>query len=158
MLRKFLSMQSLSGLSHSIRIIKFGVIKNLMGDRSDKFEKKISGDIAKQRYDAQKEYMTRKEKVYFADAVATENKIKEVLNDVGSFEIVYYIIFAKELQKLKRKHSEATLMQEVGVLERKWEIRGLNIDNLVKVKELYVPILLNVCRFDVGKYDKNLYA
>ena len=130
--------------------------------RISKYEKKISGDLAKERYDSEKKEMVRLERKYFAEAVDIELKIKGMLSNVGSLAIIYYIIFAKELIKIIKTHSSSTQLKEAEILQEKWKRRGLNSENLIKIKQLlipsYTPVICEVAKFDVGKFDVNCFG
>ena len=64
-----------------------------MGDRAKKYAAKISGDVAKQRYDATKDLSVKQEKVATEELVEIENKVKTTLSDVSTIMLPYYITY-----------------------------------------------------------------
>jgi len=125
--------------------------------RSRKYEKKIIGDVVGKRYDDVKKKMVRSERNYMINAVAIENEIKLLINDVGSFGIIYYIIFAKELIKMRERHAGYVLLDEVRILREKWEARGLDRERLKRIEMLYIPRYCVIARFDVGRFNINCF-
>ena len=121
-------------------------VKN-MENRAEKYKAKINGDVAKQRYDATKELSVKQEKAATEDLVKIEEQVKSILPGVSTILIPYYIIFAKEIYRLKSKHTSATLEMELCGKCRKWWVRGLEPQYLNRISLLYTGM---AC-FDVGK-------
>ena len=127
-----------------------------MGNRERKFEAKISGELMGSQFDIQKSEMVRKQKEYFINAVKIETDVKSLLSSESSHNIIYYIIFGKQLVKLMRLHSAGTLNEELCALIRKWQIRGLDRVKLNSVRSLFLPgaEYCGICfRFDVSLLD-----
>jgi len=65
--------------------------------------------------------------------VDLENMVRQIIG----FDInrVYYIIFAKELNKMMEKHKGSTLTDEADIMQSKWYNRGLDNDKLNEIKD-----------------------
>ena len=111
-----------------------------MPDRIEKFAKKISGEIRKQRYDAQKDRMVKLETKASADLVNIELQVKQMAQGYPALHLPYYIIFAKEIYKKQNKFKGQTLLNELRILDDKWHRRGLSASLLAEIKDFYVPI------------------
>ncbi|MBA7543960.1 hypothetical protein ES705_36304 [subsurface metagenome] len=110
-----------------------------MSNRIEKFAKKISGDVRKKLYDAQKEQMVKLETAYFRDHEKIQNQVKQIIGGVSSILHHYYMDFAMEIYSKQKKFSGQTLLNELTILNNKWEMRGLDSDLLLKIKRIYVP-------------------
>jgi len=115
--------------------------------RASKYAKKIDSEVIKNRIDSQKESMVDQQRDYFPSAVEVEVKVKDLLDGESNFKIVYYIIFAKEIQKIIKKHgggrsligTQSTMYQELEIMQEKWLRRGLDPEKLTQVKLMLVP-------------------
>ena len=110
-----------------------------MASRTDKWAAKLSGSARKQRYDAQKKEMCRKEKTATEKLVQIEKQVKILVQGESILHIPYYIIFAKEVCKKVNYHTTQTLVNEVEILQQKWIKRGLDWQLLDHIKLLYAP-------------------
>jgi len=101
---------------------------------------KVDGGSFGQRVEQLKGQMERNQKEWQETAVKIEREMKSMLKDIPDriFE-VYYIVFAKEIVRLKKKHSGETLIKELHILQDKWKARGLNSLILDKIKKYYIP-------------------
>jgi len=115
------------------------MVKNL-NRRIKKFADKISGDNRKRLYDSQKSEMVRLETKASEDMEIIELQIKDMAQLFPPLHLPYYIIFAKEIYKKQNKFEGETLINELTILEDKWERRGLDFTLLEKIKKFYVPI------------------
>ena len=102
------------------------------------FAAKVQGDIRKQRYDAQKDTMVRLETKASMDMEKIEIQIKDMAQGYPALHLPYYIIFAKEIYKKKNRFTGQTLIDEMMILEDKWERRGLAYNLLETIKKFYV--------------------
>jgi hypothetical protein len=89
-----------------------------------------------------------------------ETEVKTMLaNTTPLLQLVNYIIFAKQVVKLSKKYRGETLYGEMEILQNLWEGRGLDKTLMNQIKKYYVPsypvIMIEVCKFDVGKFDVN---
>lgn len=129
------------------------------GKRIKKYTKKIDGEVIKRRAEELRREMERKQKEHFEKAVKIENEVKKILEGESTLNIIYYIIFAKELEKLKEKYGGETLMKEVEILGNKWEKRGLDVLKLEQIKTYYIPSykkqILNIFTLDESELDGN---
>ncbi len=126
-----------------------------MTSRLKKWAKKLSGDNRKKLYDTQKSEMVRKEKYHTEKLVKIELQTKELAQGEPLVLIPYYIIFAKEIYSKERKYKGSALLNEVVILEQKWDSRGLNPIVLEAIKRFYVygytyitPFRLNISLLD----------
>lgn len=114
------------------------MVKNMRTDekRAKKYEKKLVGNIAKERTDSY-----RKEQIkHFKFAVEEQVKIEhEVKNMIKSRLLIYYIIFGKQVVKLRKKYQGNLLFNELEILQNLWFGRGLDFELLNKIKHYYVP-------------------
>jgi len=126
-----------------------------MLERLKKFARKISGDNRKRLYDAQKESMVLQEAEATEELVKREAQIKSLVQGEPILFLPYYIIFAKEIYSKQNKFKDVTLLNEVVILEQKWESRGLNPIVLEKIKNLYVQSYANIrpFRLDISLLD-----
>ena len=109
--------------------------------RINKYAAKIDGDIAKQRYDATKDLAVYKFSRSVDRQVEIEVQVKSICDGVSTMLLPYYIIFAKELNKINT-------WTERNIFYNKWGQRGLNWLLLLKIEnwlfgmapELRVPV------------------
>lgn len=109
--------------------------------RTKKYKGKLVGDIAKQRIDA----YGPEQKKHFGSAIGEQVEAEVYVKGLVGGQVAlpfvpYYIIFAKEVLKARRKQSGQTLLNEIEVLQNKWIGRGLSWELLGAIKENYVPI------------------
>lgn len=62
----------------------------------------------------------------------------------------YYMIFAKEINKLYGKWKGSNLITEIAIKEMKWTTRGLNPLILNQIEALFGTFVM---RFDEGRFD-----
>ena len=110
-----------------------------MARGSEKWAAKLSGDNRKLLYDRQKNLMARLEAEATRELVQIEHEVKQICQGTSALLIPYYIIFGKEIYRLKKHHQDETLIDEAVILERKWEARGLDANLLETIKEFYIP-------------------
>ena len=123
--------------------------------RISKFEKKISGDRRKLLYDSQRKNMIDLEIRAEMDMEKIEIQIKRMAQGYPALHLPYYIIFAKEIYAKKRKFTGRTLINELEILDDKWEKRGLDPALLEEIKTYYVPEykLFKPFRLDISLLD-----
>lgn len=123
--------------------------------RTEKYAKKISGDNRKRLYDAQKVFMVKQETTATYDLVAIEKQIKLMVQGEPITLIPYYIIFGKEIYSKQKKFKSQTLLNEIVILEQKWESRGLDPILLEEIKRFYVQPYLYITpfRLDISLLD-----
>ena len=97
--------------------------------------------------------MIRKESDAIKDGVQIEKEVKTLLPTESSFDIVYYIVFAKEVRKLNKKFSGAALIEELEILQRKWYTRGLDLRKLNKLKHFYIERYVEGSYWDSATFD-----
>ena len=122
---------------------------------AEKWAAKLSGDNRKRLYDTQKERMARLEKEATESLVKIEQEVKQIVMGESILHVPYYIIFGKEIFRLKQHHREQTLINEAIILEQKWESRGLDNSLLEEIKKFYIPAyeIPGYFRFDVSLLD-----
>jgi len=124
--------------------------------RASKYEKKITGDMQKTRTQAYGKQQTANFTNYVASAAKIEGEIKlKIQGRVPTPQLVYYIIFAKQVVKLLGKFKDETLYGEMLILQNLWEGRGLDGTILEEIKLLYVPPFpyINFFRCDISNLD-----
>jgi len=126
-----------------------------MINRAKKWEKKLSGDNRKRLYDAQKPFMVIQEAAATKDLVNIEIQVKQIVQGEPIILIPYYIIFGKEIYSKQRKFKDLTLLNEIVILENKWEMRGLDPILLEEIKRFYVQPYLYITpfRLDISLLD-----
>lgn len=133
-----------------------------MALRNEHYENKISGDARKILYDAQKPAMVEKEATAARDLVKIELEVKKMIDSEPVFLQHFYMAFAKQIYKLKKKHTDEALLNELVILETIWRDRGLNVEVLDEIKLYYVPLFQKIintyCRFDIGLFDTDLFG
>ena len=109
--------------------------------RTTKYIKKISGSIAKLRTDNYRKQQAANFAASAGRQVAVEIYVKDLISHHGisSLNHNYYILFAKGILKLLKKFEGATFMEELRILEDKWETRGLSGEILDMIKIHYAP-------------------
>ena len=126
-----------------------------MADRAKKYAAKLSGDNRKLLYDRQKGLMSRLEKEHTEELVKIEKDVKQITQGESTTLLPYYIIFAKELYRIKNRHRSTTLIREAEILEEKWRARGLRYDLLDRIKLLYIQAYATIAYFklDISELD-----
>ena len=110
-----------------------------MADRAKKFRAKLNGDNRKRLYDTQKKRMSDLEREATEELVSIENKVKQICSGSESvIAIPYYIIYAKELYRLRRTHTALTLRKEALIIEDKWKARGYSPGILERIRKLWI--------------------
>jgi len=113
--------------------------------RQKKYEAKVSGDVVKARFDALKEVMVEQTAERFADLVAFEEGVKKNILEprgIPNIMIPFYLNVARELYKLSRKFTGATLGKEALLVKQKWTARGLSaevIDEIIDYFGITLP-------------------
>jgi len=102
--------------------------------RTEKYKKKISPEAIFQRSVSLEKQQKKNFHSYVVEAVKAEEIVKNFLcGKVTTSEIVYYIVFAKEILSLKYKHEGEILQSEALLTAKKWEGRGLNFEYMVEI-------------------------
>jgi len=110
-----------------------------MKSRIEKYAKKISGENRKRLYDTQKDQMVRLETRASIDLAKIELQVKQMAQGYPALYLPYYIIFGKEIYKKQNKFKGQTLLNELRILDDKWDRRGLDTTLLNTIKRFYVP-------------------
>jgi len=79
------------------------------------------------------------QKSNFSANTQRQVEIENITNIIVGPDInrVYYIIFAKEINKLFGKYTGDSLLNEVEILQSKWTARGLNPVKLDEIKSVF---------------------
>jgi len=108
--------------------------------RSKAYKRKLNGDVIRNRINNERKRMIAEETDYFISAAETERMVKTFLSGTSSLNLVYYIIFAKEIQSVVRTHiAGPTVLEEMEILQNKWITRGLDGTLLDGIKKMIVP-------------------
>jgi len=96
--------------------------------RTTKYDAKIVGDVIKNRIDAQKASMVEQVTNRFADIVAMETQVKNLLTGWGVSTILvpFYLSFGRKCYGLSLKHTGTILHDEVCIAHDAWKARGLD--------------------------------
>lgn len=123
--------------------------------RIEKWKAKLSGENRKRLYDAQKEMMVRLETKASRDFEKIELFVKNLVQGQPIIYLPYYMIFAKEIYKRQKKFTGQTLLNELIILDYKWEQRGLNGHLLDQIKAFYVEAYASIIpfRLDISELD-----
>jgi len=94
------------------------------------------------------------QKTRFEDKIKRQIEIEEMVRKIVGADInmVYYMIFAKELERIKERHSGDTLYREADIIQKKWYERGLNNDRLNEIKHA-MNIPTGIFRLDISLLD-----
>jgi len=113
----------------------------------------MNSDVLKQRYDATKQLAVDNKAPSAKREVEIELKVKVLCDSEPSMLHHYYMVFGKELVKNKTE-------QEWGITFDKWQTRGLSPQILNNLSILLVGYnqIGEVCLFDVGKFDVNVFG
>ncbi|MEM2614619.1 MAG: hypothetical protein QXO15_10445 [Nitrososphaerota archaeon] len=86
-----------------------------------------------------------------------EQEVKSLVEGLtDKINLVYYIVFAKQVNKLIGKYKGEVLINELKILDEIWEKRGLDPQLLLKIKLYYYPQyphLINYFRLDISELD-----
>ena len=107
--------------------------------RKEKFEAKIDSETLKRQTDALKPSMVSQESEYFSKIADVETKVKNLVESVGTdtLKIRDYLNFAREMYRLTKKFSGATLNAEAQLKVDKWTTKGLDNALLIRVSNLF---------------------
>jgi hypothetical protein len=132
-----------------------GALNSLMADRAEKWAAKLSGSNRKLIIDRQKKQMSKLEAEATEALVKIETEVKTIAQGESIIHLPYYIIFGKELYRLRTKHRSMTLVREAEILEEKWRARGLRYDLLEKIKIFYIESYKTQenFKFDISELD-----
>ena len=129
--------------------------------RIEKYAKKISGDNRKRLYDAQKDQMVKLETAASRDFEKIELQVKQIINGVPTFYEHFYMAFAKEIYSKQKKLKGQTLLNELTILNNKWEMRGLDATLLMTIKNFYVPtypVPVGLHCFEISCFTENCFT
>jgi len=113
-------------------------------NRTNKYTAKIVGDVAKNRIDAQKDFMVAQATGKFSDLAQLEAQIAAYLDPLGISPMLkpFYMSYGRKLYMLKSKHTDDTLHDEACIATVAWGSRGLDLFHLA-------TIALNIFSIDV---------
>ena len=127
-------------------------------NRSKKYEDKLKGSVLEERTVAQAGLQKSGFRGSIARQVELEAWIKSL--HLGRNE-VYYIIFAKQVNKLMGKFRGGTFEEEVDGFTDVWITRGLTettLDMIVTRLSGYTPAVVVYGRYGTAKYGVDRYA
>ena len=107
--------------------------------RSKKWDKKVVGDIVKQRFESLKDMMHEQINNYFSTISDFEFKVKRLLESKGVSvtQIAFYLAFAREVFSLMfYSFTSETLKNEELAIRSKWVNRGLEDSILQDISRL----------------------
>ena len=101
--------------------------------RIKKWKDKYNSETVGNLYNSTKAMAVRLETQHTKRLVEIEQSIKPLINKLPSILHHYYMVFGKEAYSKTLKHINETLHEELCILEKKWEMRGLNVDILEEI-------------------------
>jgi len=112
--------------------------------RIRKYQGKIDADVIRSRISALRDFMIELEQEQFANLVALEEAVKKELGEQGvsTIQMPFYLNVAREVYKVKTRHSGKTADAEVLIIRDKWIKRGLDptlVDLTIRIAYGYVP-------------------
>lgn len=121
--------------------------------RIEKYKAKMDSDVLKRRYDDTKELAVENKAPSVKREVEIELKVKTLCDGEASILHHYYMVYGKELVKNKTE-------SEWGITFDKWETRGLVPQILNNISVLLVGYnqIGEICLFDVGRFDVNIFG
>jgi hypothetical protein len=109
--------------------------------RKAKYEAKVDADVFRSRILAQKTAMVTNMESAAADLATTEAEVKRVIENmttpVYGHSIPAYLNVGRQLYKLSKKFSGATLNAEAQTVLVKWKAKGLDHHGLVEIAKLF---------------------
>jgi len=107
--------------------------------RIAKFQAKIDHDVIRERFLKLKSLMVEEESEIFRSEEEVENRVKEILESEGvaTYQIPFYLCFAREVLSKVKKLSQQTLILEEKAIRTKWTLRGLNNEILKKISRTF---------------------
>jgi coenzyme F420-reducing hydrogenase alpha subunit len=125
--------------------------------RLEKYDKKLSGDIYKNRTEELRKQQIAQYKASISKQIEIENFVKQVLQkyEEKAHMTNYYMIFAKQIYALTQKYKDQTLINEAKALDALWNSRGLREDILLYIKKYFIPNyqIISYFRLDVSRLD-----
>jgi hypothetical protein len=97
--------------------------------RTRKYEAKISGDVAKQRYDATKQMAVAMLRKAHAEQFAIENAVRTLMPGIRRTELMSVMVCAKQMEKEKDAQMRETIYNT-------WAARGINFIKLFRLTKL----------------------
>ena len=125
--------------------------------RKEKYKAKLDSDVLKKRYDDTKKLAVNKKAPTIKREVEIEEGVKTIIDGEPAFLQHYYMIFAKEIEKVTGKHTGSTAQLEVCALFWKWCCRGLDSINLNKIAT-YMSMACNIKLIQNRGGIQNLFA
>lgn len=125
--------------------------------RIEKFNNKLDGDAAKERTDAYRDSQAKHYSMTTKEQVQIEEFVKEFMAQHGLpvLHTNYYILFAKQIFTLLKKHGDLTFLEELEILQQKWSMRGLDFEMLNLIKLHFAPsyIIPTCFKLDISLLD-----
>jgi hypothetical protein len=104
--------------------------------RVKKYEAKLDPEVIKKRFEAEKEAMLEQESNLIPELCALEESAKALIDEACSSVIKYpfYLAYARELWRLTKRFGGNMLLQEIRILEMKWEARELDQSLMERIR------------------------
>jgi len=89
------------------------------------------------------------------EQIKIERDVKALVGKEAREKIMFYMVFAKEFNKLRKKYTGENFIREAEILQKKWLMRGLDLELLNKIKKHYMPHVAwpGPFRLDISKLD-----
>jgi hypothetical protein len=104
--------------------------------RIGKYDRKIIGDVVKNRIDAQRDMMVEQETSVFNEYTALEEAMKATCDEhnVAVIQRPFYYAFGRQCKKIVKKHGTGSIaVAEATALKNVWVSRGLSGTVLVDI-------------------------
>jgi len=107
--------------------------------RRRKYAVKIEPEPVRLRFEGLGPSMKEQTDMRFAELAKFEDDVKSILEEAGIQTILvpFYLNYARELYRRKRRFTGATLRAEAELLQSKWVARGLNATILESIKRYF---------------------
>jgi|YelNatPaOPRAMG01_1025707.scaffolds.fasta_scaffold42533_1 hypothetical protein len=120
----------------SVILMEGNMIKRNAFLRLKKYEAKLDPEVIKKRFEAERKMMIEQEANLIPELCELEESAK-VLIDEGCTSVIkypFYLAYARELWRLTKRYGGNMLLQEIRILEMKWEARELDPSLLEKIR------------------------
>ncbi len=105
-------------------------------NRLRRYEAKIDPEVIEKRITKHQKAIIEQMSAYFNEIFEVEEKTKVVLDEVGVSVALspFYFAYIRALWRLVKRYSGNRLFQEIRIIEKKWQARGLNLAVMEKLR------------------------
>lgn len=97
------------------------------GQRASKYDAKLDSQVIADRIEARRPNMVARATIAANELVALDSAVRSIINNTAEprNRLVYYMSFARELNKKSKSLAGTAFATEAAVLKTKWTTRGL---------------------------------